>query len=79
MWIWWVTPQTTFSMINLPSSYLRPKYYLPPLRGSLCSGSSEEGQIGPSEATNIHVFTVLCWEAGQGLNHVSIPIQLMQT
>ena len=49
------------------------KYY-----PSLCSGSSEE-QIGPSEATSIHVFTVLCWEAGQGLNHVSISIEFMQT
>ena len=44
---------------------------------SLWSGSFE-GQIGPTEPTNIHVFTVLCWEEGQGLNHVSafIPSNL---
>ena len=41
---------------------------------SFCSGSPE-GQIGRSEATNIQVFTVLCWEAGQGLNHVSASLQ----
>ena len=41
---------------------------------SICSGSSE-GRIGRSETTNIQVFTVLCWEAGQGLNHVSASIQ----
>ena len=44
----------------------------------LFAKGSSKVQIGSSEATNIHVFTVLCWEAGQGLNHVSIFIEFLR-